>query len=104
MALFQSRKTRTSRAAEIKPSSSLVRRSVSSLHNRAIVARLALCLIALVALLGVVQAWKVPFTYRLGDRTEHGITTRIDFERLNPPATEVARLEAENRVPFFFMR
>ncbi|MCC7422256.1 MAG: HDIG domain-containing protein [Planctomycetaceae bacterium] len=104
MALFQSRKTRTSRAAEIKPTTSLVRRSVSSLHNRAIAARIALCFAAIVATVVVVQGWKVPFPYRLGDRSENGVIAKIEFERPNPAATELARLEAENNVPAFFIK
>lgn len=96
------KKTRTARAATIAASSTWSARLSNRLRNRAVLLRLALCLLAMIALFLAVEGWRVPFTFRLGDHPAHGVLARIDFTRVNRFETERARAQSESQVPYLF--
>ena len=74
------RGTRVSRAAEIGGTASLGGWLRRTLRDRGVQLRLLLCLGTLAAMLVVVEGWKSPQTWRLGDRPVHGLD---DPERTN---------------------
>ncbi|MDA1162711.1 MAG: HDIG domain-containing protein [Planctomycetota bacterium] len=76
----------------------------ASLRNRAVLARLSLCLLAIVILSLVVQAWKKPFAWRQGDRPDYGILATVDFQQVNIRETNRRAEEAVSRVPLHFRR
>jgi cyclic-di-AMP phosphodiesterase PgpH len=57
---------------------------------------------AVLLLLLVLQTWKAPFAYREGAIASYGVAARIDFQRVDPEATERARARAEEAVPLIF--
>jgi cyclic-di-AMP phosphodiesterase PgpH len=102
MPVFAPKKTRTARAATLRPASKATRWMQITLRNREALLRLGLCAVAILLLLLAVQAWRVPFTYRLGDQPNHGIAAKVPFRHPNRFKTEQARLEAEAQVnPIF---
>jgi putative nucleotidyltransferase with HDIG domain len=102
MPLFAPKKTRTARAATLRPASKATRWINITFGNRETLLRLGMCACAIVVLLFAVQAWQAPFTYRLGDQSNHGIMAKVDFRHPNFFKTEQARLEAEAQVnPIF---
>lgn len=103
MPLFAPKKTRTSRAATLRPASKTTRWFRLTIRNRETLLRLGLCVLAIGLMLVVTQAWHVPFTYRLGDKPGHGIIAKIDFKHPNRFKTENARLEAEAQVDPIFV-
>ncbi len=64
--------------------------------------RLGLALQALLLLLLVLKAWESPFTHRIGNYSADGIAAKIDFNRVDVEATNVARKAAEQAVPLVF--
>ena len=69
-----SRATRTPRAAEIGDTMSLGGWMRRTLGNRNVQLRLLMCLAAVVAMLIVVEGWKPPQTWRIGDRPAEGLS------------------------------
>jgi cyclic-di-AMP phosphodiesterase PgpH len=102
MPFFSHKKSRSSRAAELRASSTRSGRLHHRLQDRNILLRLSLCLLTIVGMLFAVQAWKPPFPYRLGDHSRHGIVAGSQFQRMNRFKTEQAKAEAEERVPYVF--
>src|SRR5688500_13435938 len=98
MPLFAPKKTRTARAATLKPPSKATRWFQITFRNRETLLRLGLCALSVLLLLLAVQAWQAPFTYRLGDQAGEGIMAKVDFRHPNRYKTEQARFEAENKV------
>ncbi|NQV22919.1 MAG: HDIG domain-containing protein [Rhodopirellula sp.] len=74
------------------------------MRDRGVLARLSLCLLAIVILSFVVRAWKTPFAWRYGDRPAHGILATVDFQRINSRETERRREQTAERVPLHFRR
>lgn len=73
-----------------------------ALSDRNVVLRLLLCLSAMAAMVFAVEAWRSPFTFRLGDRQSHGVLAQVPFKRVNKFETERARAQSEDLVPFVF--
>ena len=71
----------------------------ASFRDRRVLARLSLCLLAVVILSCVVQSWKTPFAWRHGDRPDHGILATVDFQRVNSRETDRRREQSAGRVP-----
>lgn len=104
MPLFASRKTRTAKAKELRPTSIVTEKLEQTLKNRGILARLLLCAFALVLMTAVVEGWRAPFPYRLGQRVNHGVTARADFKQIDRYETNRAAAEAAKKIPFIFTR
>ncbi|MEX2286928.1 MAG: HDIG domain-containing metalloprotein [Planctomycetaceae bacterium] len=102
MALFGSKKRRTSRTVALRPATSLWGRLEDVVHNRRLLLRLGICLAAVVSLVAIVEGWKSSFPYRLGDVVEHGLIATVDFERVNRAETDRAKAEAKARVAPIF--
>lgn len=95
------KKTRNVAAATLRQTS-FADRLLEVLRDRGALLRLSVCGAAILALVVVVQGWKAPFTYRLGDYADHGITAKIEFHRVNQIETNRARADAEAAVPRIF--
>ncbi len=106
MPLFGHKHSRRQRASRrtIGTSHGIIARVMTSLRDRGVLARLSLCLLAIVILSFVVQAWKTPFAWRHGDRPAHGILATVDFKRINSRETRRRREQATDRVPLHFRR
>ncbi|MBL8852030.1 MAG: hypothetical protein JNG89_20320, partial [Planctomycetaceae bacterium] len=71
-------------------------------RDRSMLLRLGMCFAAIAVLLVLVQSWKTPFPYRVGQRAPHGIAAKLDFERVDADATSQLRKAAEDRTPLVF--
>ncbi|MBW3540750.1 MAG: HDIG domain-containing protein [Planctomycetes bacterium] len=98
MALFAPKKTRTARAALLRPRPALTSWLDRTVKNRGLLLRLLLVAVAAGLMLLVLEAWRAPFPYRLGDRPDHGIAAKVAFQRINPARVDQARSEAVARV------
>lgn len=97
-----SKRTRISRTSGVRGPETVWSRTMLFLKDRGKLLRLGLCLGAIVLLLLLVQSWKAPFPYRVGQRAAHGIAAKLDFERIDQQATEDRQRRAENDVPLVF--
>lgn len=97
------RRQRASRRSIVASQGALAR-VTGLLRDRGVLARLSLCLLAIVILSFVVQAWETPFAWRYGDRPDHGILSTVDFQRVNARETERRREQTAGRVPLYFRR
>lgn len=106
MALIGHKNQRRQRASvrSIGSSRGPVAQVTEALRDRGVLARLSLCLLAIVILSAVVQAWRTPFHWRRGDRPGHGILATVDFQRIDTRETERRREQAAARVPMYFRR
>ncbi len=104
MVFFGHKKTRSSRAAEIRDTSSVSVKLHEALQDRGVLLRLLLCLIAMIALLFAIEGWKSSFPYRLGDRLDHGVAAKIDFALHNDRRTTLKQQESEDNVHLIFRR
>lgn len=104
MPLIGQKHTRRQRASRrsIVASQGTLTRVTGRLRDRGVIARLSLCLLAIVILSFVVQAWETPFAWRYGDRPDHGILATVDFQRVNARETERRREQTAGRVPLHF--
>lgn len=98
---FSFRRKRTARVSTLRDDS-LLRYVGDALTDRNVLVRLFVCLLATAALLLAVEAWRTPFTYRLGDYQPHGILAQVPFKRINRFETDRAKALAEDQVPFVF--
>ncbi len=95
------RRKRTARVSTLRDDS-LLRRIGEALADRNVLMRLFLCLFAITVLLFAVEAWRTPFTYRLGDYQPHGVLAQAPFKRINRFETDRAKAVADEQVPFVF--
>jgi len=102
MRIFAPRRTRNIKAANLTAGTRWTGRLGSQLRNVDVLLRLGICLIFLALLVLVLESWRAPFRYRVGDYLPDGLLARIDFTRVNQRKTELARLERERLVPLVF--
>src|SRR6218665_500425 len=97
---FGQKRTRVSPRATIRPRQKLWGRLIDALQEGESLERAGLCLGAVLLLLVLLESWKAPFPYRIGDKVPHGLAAKIDFERVDVRGTELERIKAEEKVPF----
>lgn len=95
------RKPRSARAASLK-NVSFGERLQKALRDRSVLLRLGITVIGIIGFLFAVQAWQPLFPYRVGDRIEHGVVSRVDFQVVNRMETERAGRQSEELVPYVF--
>ncbi len=91
MSWFGHKSSRTARAAEIGGTSSLGGWLRRTLGDRSVQLRLMMCLGAVVAMLVVVEGWRPPQKWRVGDRPETGLDdpAASDNRRLVEPGQAI---------------
>src|SRR5580704_5171330 len=102
MAVFGFRKKRSSRVLPLKPAGSFLSAIRQPVANRSVWLRLAMCGLALAALVICLRAWQSPFPYRIGDFVDHGVIARVDFKRVDRFNTDRAKADAEAQTPHIF--
>ena len=102
MTLFGSRKTRSTRVASLRASSSFAARLDLLLRDRNVLLRLLVSVGGVALLVVAVQGWKPAFPHRLGDRVDNGIASSVYFEVINAEETRRARDARLLLVPFVF--
>ncbi|MEZ6047945.1 MAG: HDIG domain-containing protein [Planctomycetaceae bacterium] len=100
MPLFGAKRTRTS---HFKTTESWKDRLDRIFSNESFLLRLLATVVAILILAVTVEAWRSPFTYRLGDIVSQGILSRIDFERVDSFKTRQAQEERASRVPLYYL-
>ncbi|HUQ72718.1 MAG TPA: phosphohydrolase, partial [Planctomycetaceae bacterium] len=102
MRIFSPRKTRNLKAATITAQTHWTGRLAEHLRDVDLLLRLAIAGVFLVLLIFVLESWRAPFRYHVGDYCADGILARIDFERINQVKTERARYDRERQVALVF--
>ena len=100
---FGQKRSRVSKTSAPRPRRTTIALAWDALRDRDILLRLGMCLIAIIGLLVVLQGWRAPFAYRVGQYSEHGIAARTDFQELNAEETNRKKDEAERNVPLIFL-
>ncbi|MDX1968356.1 MAG: HDIG domain-containing protein [Planctomycetaceae bacterium] len=98
MRIFSPRKTRNIKAATLTAGTRWSGRLLGRLRDVDVLLRLAVSAVFLCAFVVVLESWRAPFRFRVGEHLIDGILARIDFERINQRKTELARLERERLV------
>ena len=102
MALLAPKRPRVSRTARMRPAPAASSRVDDLLRDQSLLLRWLIAILAVISLTLVVEAWRPPFPYRLGDFVSDGITARIQFHREDKPRTERMRDDRESEVvPIF---
>ncbi|QDU81341.1 phosphodiesterase [Polystyrenella longa] len=101
MALFGAKRTRTS---NFKTTESWKERLDRIFSNESFLLRLLAMVVAILVLSVTVEAWRAPFTYRLGETVPQGILSRIDFERVDSFETRQEQEERAQKVPLYYLR
>lgn len=99
---FGQKRTRVPKTSAPRPRRTTIAQAWDALQDRDILLRLLLCLLAICGLMIVLQGWRAPFPYRVGQYSVHGIAARTDFEEVNLEETSRKRDEAERNVPLVF--
>ena len=100
---FGQKRSRVSKTSAPRPRRTTIALAWDAVRDRDILLRLGMCLIAIIGLLLVLQGWRAPFPYRIGQYAEHGIAARTDFQELNVEETNRKRDDAERNVPLVFV-
>jgi putative nucleotidyltransferase with HDIG domain len=99
---FGHKRSRVSKASAPRPRRTTIARAWDALRDRDALLRLGMCLLAICGLLVVLQGWRAPFPYRIGQYAEHGIAARTGFLEPNEEETNRKRDDAERQVPLTF--
>lgn len=97
-----SKKSRISRSTGVRGPETAWSRLCERLRDRGLLLRLTMCLLAVLLLLGAVQSWKAPFSYRVGYYASHGIAAKLRFDRVDQVTTAELRSRAEREVPLVY--
>ena len=98
-----SKRGRQTRTTSVRGPETVWTKAADFVRDRGKMFRLGLCVSAVAVLLMLVQSWKAPFPYRIGQRAPHGIAAKLDFERIDEAATNQLRKAAEDRTPLVFI-
>lgn len=99
---FGHKRSRVSKSSAPRPRRTTIARAWDALRDRDALLRLGMCLLAILGLLIVLQGWRAPFPYRIGQYAEHGIAARTGFLEPNDEETNRKRDDAERQVPLTF--
>jgi len=99
---FSHKRSRVSKSVGLRRPDTLRTWLTERIRDKNVQSKLLICLVALILLVVALQSWRVPFPFRLGDYSAHGIAAKIAFERIDVEETERARDRAEEQVPFVF--
>lgn len=99
---FGHKRSRVPKSSAPRPRRTTIARAWDALRDRDALLRLGMCLVAIIGLLVVLQGWRAPFPYRIGQYAEHGIAARTGFLELNDKETSRKRDDAERQVPLTF--
>src|SRR5687767_3090660 len=72
------------------------------IRQREVIWRLALAVVAAIALWTVNAAWYPPFRYHFGDVSNRDLLASVTFREPNPAATEDARQKAREEARFVY--
>ncbi|MEO1994766.1 MAG: HDIG domain-containing metalloprotein [Planctomycetaceae bacterium] len=72
------------------------------LHDQVVLLRLLVYLLALIAMLVIVEGWRPSFRYRIGDRPSRGLVAEVAFRRVDRVGTERARSKSLELIPYYF--
>ena len=99
---FGQKRSRVSKASAPRPRRATIIQAWDALQDREILLRLAMCLAAILCLIIVLQGWRAPFPYRIGQFSSHGIAARTKFDQFDVEETKRKRNDAERNVPLIF--
>jgi hypothetical protein len=102
MPLLTHKRRRDYRKEGLQPTSLMARWVPRVFRERSIFIPVSIGLLALLLMVVVLEGWRTAFPYQVGQRLNHAVAARVDFERINLSETEKAKSEAEARVRHVF--
>ncbi len=104
MSFFGTRRPRQSQARVFRPTPSVWDRLIAGFRDYRVLSQVLIALLAVLLLLGALQAWRPDFHYRAGQFADVGIQSRIDFDVENVAETLRIRREAEAVAPLVLIQ
>jgi cyclic-di-AMP phosphodiesterase PgpH len=98
MATGGQKRTRIGRVAALDLPPGSWGRIWASLHRGRVLAQLALCLVAAVAICAIIRGWYPPFVYRSGYVLPRDVVARVPFSAVDQRETEAAQDHARRQV------
>lgn len=102
MANGSQRRTRSERVAAMELPPGHWERAWLGLWHRDVLSRMALALVAAVAVCAIIHAWDPPMHWRTGMVPMRYVTTRVEFKKENQEETAQARLKAREETKAVF--
>ncbi|NUQ65522.1 MAG: HDIG domain-containing protein [Pirellulales bacterium] len=96
------KRTRSERVAALELPPRKWERALANLRQRDVLFRIALCVLAAVAISLVIRSWRPPFAFRSGYVLTRDLTARVPFEIVDPAATAMARDRARWEVRYVY--
>src|SRR5271165_4799579 len=96
------RRTRSERVAALELPPGHWERAWLGFCHRDVLSRLALALIAAVAVCAIIQAWDPPIHWRAGMVPTRYVTSRVEFKQENKEDTEQAQRKARDETKAVF--
>ena len=98
------RRTRSERVAALELPPGHWERAWLGLCHRDVLSRMALALVAAVAVVAIIQAWDPPIHWRTGMVPTRYVTARVEFKQENKNETEQAQLKAREETKAIFIQ
>ena len=98
------RRTRSERVAALELPPGHWERAWLGLCHRDVLSRMALALVAAVAVCAIIQAWDPPMHWRTGMVPTRYVTARVEFKQEDKDETEQARLKAREETKAVFIQ
>lgn len=102
MSIGSRKRSKLSRVAALDLPPNRFERVLILLQQGDVLLRLALCVVAAVAIWFISGGWAPPFTFREGFRPPRDVTARVRFDIPDPAATERERDTAFRQAPFVY--
>jgi putative nucleotidyltransferase with HDIG domain len=102
MASGSQKRTRSERVAALELPPGQWERAWVRLRRRDVMGRMAMALLAAVAVCVIIRAWDPPLRFRMGFAPQRNITARVAFQQKNETETDLLRRQAASEVPFVF--
>ncbi len=96
------KRSRVPRSVALRRRRTVWTRLYDLFQNRSLQIRLGIILVELLLLVVALQSWRAPFAFRLGDYVPHGLSAKIQFERIDREETSRARDRAQESVALIF--
>jgi len=96
------KRTRLRRVASLELPPGQWEQAWKSLRQRDVLGRIGMALFAAALLTALIQAWDLPFSYRIGFVPQRDVVARVPFTKPDPAATLLAQQRALRQVPYVF--
>src|SRR4051794_23905312 len=96
------KRTRSERVAALELPPGLVERTWEYLKRGDVLARLGLCMLAILGLWCVTLSWSIPLSFHRNFTPQRDIVAKVKFDKPDPDGTKEARTLARRKVSYVY--